>query len=117
MTPTQSFLDPARHGYVRVAVAVPAGRVADPEHNATESIALLRRAEAAGASVVAFPELGLSSYTCDDLFHQKALLQGCLDALRRVLEATEGSAAVAIVGLPLQLPTGLYNCAAVLHRG
>ena len=117
MTPTQSFLDPARHGFVRVAVAVPAGRVADPEHNATESIALLRRAEEAGASVVAFPELGLSSYTCDDLFHQKALLQGCLDALRRVLEATEGSAAVAIVGLPLQLPTGLYNCAAVLHRG
>ena len=31
--------------------------------------------------MVVFPELGLSAYTCDDLFHQRALLDACEAAL------------------------------------
>ena len=63
------FLDLHRHGFVRVAVAVPRCRVADPAFNAGETIALYRQAAQDGASLVAFPELGLAAYTCDDLFH------------------------------------------------
>ena len=50
------------------------------------------------AVVVAFPELGLSAYTCDDLFHQRALLEGCESALAAVAEATTKLGVVAIVG-------------------
>lgn len=116
MDPTQ-FFDPATHGFLRVAVAVPIGRVADAAFNATQTVQLMRQAAEAGAAVVAFPELALAAYTCDDLFHQQALLRACEAALGQVLAASAELPLVAVVGLPLQLPTGLYNCAAVVHRG
>ena len=111
------FFDLHRHGFVRVAVAVPRCRVADPAFNAGETIALYRRAVQDGASLVAFPELGLSAYTCDDLFHQHALLDACEAALGSIAAATEDGAAIAIVGLPLRAGQLLFNCAAVVHRG
>ena len=69
MTTLPEFLDPYAHGFAKVAVAVPRNRVADPKFNASETVALYREASTQGAVVVAFPELGLSAYTCDDLFH------------------------------------------------
>ncbi|MGZ5275936.1 MAG: hypothetical protein ACXWCU_08430, partial [Caldimonas sp.] len=66
------FRHPYRHDFVRVAVAVPRIRVADPEFNAAATVATLERVAADGASLVAFPELGLAAYTSDDLFHQRA---------------------------------------------
>jgi NAD+ synthase (glutamine-hydrolysing) len=114
---TAAFFDPARHGFARVAVAVPRCRVADPAYNAAQTVALLAQAAAQGAALVAFPELGLSAYTCDDLFHQQALLDGCLNALAQVAEASRGHDTIAIVGLPLRVDHSLFNCAAVVQRG
>ncbi len=105
------------HGYVRVAVAVPRIRVADPVFNARQTADLHEKASTAGASVVVFPELGISAYTCDDLFHQQALLAACRTALISLVEGSRGHDAVAVVGLPLQVGHGLYNCAAVLQGG
>ena len=112
-----SFYNLHRHGFVRAAVAVPQVHLADPLANARETIALARDAAARHASVVVFPELGLSGYSCDDLFQQQALLEACQAALRQVLEASCGLAPVLLVGLPLQVSGSLYNVAAVLHRG
>jgi NAD+ synthase (glutamine-hydrolysing) len=114
---TAAFHDPATHGYVRVAVAVPRVRVADPSFNAGQTIALHAKASAEDAAVVAFPELGLSAYTCDDLFHQRALLDACEAALLRVVEASSEHMALAVVGLPLRVDHGLFNCAAVVQGG
>jgi NAD+ synthase (glutamine-hydrolysing) len=111
------FLNPYRHGFVRLAVAVPRNRVADPKFNAEETVRLYLEASEQGAALVAFPELGLSAYTCDDLFHQTALLEGCLAALARVAEATRGRDTVAVVGLPLRVDHRLYNCAAIIANG
>ena len=83
------FHHPYRHDFARVAVAVPRIRVADPAYNAEQTIAMLAQAAAAGRRRWSrFPELGLSAYTCDDLFHQRALLDACEAALARVAEAT-----------------------------
>jgi NAD+ synthase (glutamine-hydrolysing) len=111
------FFDLYQQGFARVAVAVPRCRVADPAFNAGQTVALLQQASLAGAALVAFPELGLSAYTCDDLFHQRALLDACEAALAQVLAASESCAAVAVVGLPLRVEHSLFNCAAVVHRG
>jgi NAD+ synthase (glutamine-hydrolysing) len=111
------FFNPYGHGYARVAVAVPRVRVADPAFNATATIEMLEQAAARGAVVVAFPELGISAYTCDDLFHQRALLEACEAALVRVAEATAKLRAIAIVGVPLRVDHRLFNCAAVLGNG
>ncbi len=111
------FFNPYRHGFARVAVAVPNIKVADPAFNAGETIAMLEQAAAQGAVVVAFPELGISAYTCDDLFHQRALLDACEAALGRIAAATAKVAAIAIVGLPLRVDHRLFNCAAVVGNG
>lgn len=117
MTSLTEFLDPSTHGFARVAVAVPRNRVADPVFNANETVALYREASAQGALVVAFPELGLSAYTCDDLFHQAALLDACEDALATVVAASRELGALAIVGLPLRVDHRLFNCAAAVSGG
>ncbi len=105
------------HDFARIALASPECRVADPRFNGERHAELLREAAARGAAVVAFPELGLSGYTCDDLFHQRALLDGCEAALAALLKASEALPTVAVVGLPLRLEQRLFNCAVLLQRG
>ncbi len=111
------FFNLYRHGFARVAVAVPQCRVADPAFNARHTAALLADAAARGAALVVFPELGIAGYTCDDLFHQNALLDACVTALEHIVAASRGCATVAVVGLPLRVDQLLFNCAAVVHDG
>ncbi|MDB5909347.1 MAG: nadE [Massilia sp.] len=105
------------HDFARVAVATPRCRVADPAYNATESIALARQAQQQGAALVAFPELGLSAYTCDDLFHQRALLDACEAALRQVLAESAQLDIVMVLGMPVRVEHLLFNCAVVVAGG
>ncbi len=112
-----SFFNLYRHNFARIAVAVPRTHVADPASNAKETIALMREAEARHAALTLFPELGLSAYSCDDLFHQRALLDASLAALGDVAAASRDIETVVVVGLPLEIDGLLFNCAAVIHRG
>ena len=111
------FFNIYSHGFARVAVGSPRCRVADPAFNAAETIALAIEAAAHGAAVIAFPELGLSAYTCDDLFHQKALLDASISALASIVVASEKISIAMIVGLPLNVEHQLFNCAAVIAGG
>jgi NAD+ synthase (glutamine-hydrolysing) len=111
------FFNLYNHNFVRVAVAIPEIRVADPAFNVDGTIALMDRAAKAGALLVTFPELGLSAYSCDDLFHQHALLEACLEALADILEASIKIPVITVVGLPLQVDSLLFNCGAVVYSG
>jgi NAD+ synthase (glutamine-hydrolysing) len=111
------FFNLYSHDFVRVAVAVPVCKVADPAFNALQTIELAKQAAQQGALLVAFPELGLSAYTCDDLFHQRALLLACEQALASVVEASRGLPVAMVVGLPLRVNHMLFNCAAVVAGG
>jgi NAD+ synthase (glutamine-hydrolysing) len=113
----QEFFNLYNHDFVRLAVATPAVRVADPGFNAEQTVSLMRQAAERQACLVLFPELGLSAYSCDDLFQQRALLDGCLDALRTVLDASRELPIMTVVGLPLDVDDRLYNCAVVLAQG
>ena len=117
MKPGAEFFNLYNHDLLRLAVAIPAVRVADPEFNARETIALLREAHARRAALVLFPELGLSAYSCEDLFHQRALLDASTAALGAVLEASAAWPLAAVVGLPVAADGRLYNCGVVIHRG
>src|SRR5262245_16282852 len=108
----------SRHGFVRVAAAVPPLRLADPRANAARTIDLIHRAADEAVDVVVFPEMGLTGYTCNDLFHQRTLQEGALDALRAVAVASARLfGGLTIVGLPLIVDDQVFNCAAVVHRG
>ncbi|MCC6472931.1 MAG: NAD(+) synthase [Burkholderiales bacterium] len=112
-----SFFNFYRHNFVRVAVAVPEVRVANPAFNAACTVDLLRQAHARDCALVVFPELGLSAYSCEDLFQQQALLDATSAALESVRAASKQLLPVAVVGIPLRVDGLLYNCAAVVHRG
>jgi NAD+ synthase (glutamine-hydrolysing) len=105
------------HGMIRAAVCLPSLRVADPDFNLARTLILARQASKAGVAVALFPELGLSAYTNDDLFHQDALLDASKDAIARLVKASENLAPVLVVGAPLRLEAKLFNCAAVIYRG
>jgi NAD+ synthase (glutamine-hydrolysing) len=111
------FFNLYSHDFARVAVAIPRCRIADPAYNVEQTIALAQQAAAQGAVLVAFPELGLSAYTCDDLFHQRALLDACEDALAAVVAASAAAPVAMVVGLPLRVNHQLFNCAAVVAGG
>jgi len=107
-----------RHGFLRVAAAMPKLRVADCAYNTEQVQSLLKEAEERQVAVVAFPELSLTGYTCGDLFQQIALQQGALQSLAEVARrSAKLFSGLAIVGLPLAVDDQLFNCAAVLQRG
>jgi NAD+ synthase (glutamine-hydrolysing) len=105
------------HGFIRAAVCTPFLRVADPRFNLERTIGLARRASAQGAALALFPELGISAYTNDDLFHQDALLKATEAAIAELVEASRDLIPVLIVGAPLRFEGRLFNCAVVIHRG
>ena len=106
-----------RHGFARVAAGVPRVHVGDPAANAAQTLGLARSAHEAGAALIVFPELGLSSYTSDDLFRQGALLDAVDAAIARVVSESAGLTPVIAVGAPLRAEQGLINAAVVIHRG
>ena len=112
-----NFLNIYAHDFARVAVGVPKCQIANPIFNADEVIRQLMQAHASGACLIVFPELGLSAYTCDDLFHQRPLLDACELALSKILDASKDIPTVVVVGLPLRVDHRLFNCAAVVQKG
>ena len=117
MSDARTFFNLYSHNFVRIAVATPQVRVADPAFNTDQTVALMRQAAGRQALLVVFPELGLSAYSCEDLFHQQALLDASRDALGRVAEASREIPVIAVVGVPLTIDNLLFNCAAVVHKG
>lgn len=105
------------HNFVRTAIALPEVRVADPSFNAQQTLALLARASEQHALLTVFPELGVSAYSCEDLFHQQTLLDGCLDALAEIVEKSSSLSVVGVVGLPMRIDGMLFNCAVVFYKG
>ena len=63
-----------KYGFVKVASAVPAVKVADVEYNVQQIESLIAQAEGHGVEIMVMPELCLTGYTCQDLFKQQALL-------------------------------------------
>jgi NAD+ synthase (glutamine-hydrolysing) len=114
---TQEFQTPYGHGFVRVASAIPHVRVGNPAFNAARTLALAADADRAHAALVVFPELGLSSYTSEDLFRQAALLDAVNAGLTQIVSASQDLRPVIVVGAPLRAEGGLFNTAVVIHRG
>lgn len=103
-------------GLVRVGAAVPSLALGNVKENMKRHLAMMREAKEKHVSIVTFPELSLTGYTCGDLFFQRRLLDDVTDALLALRdEMPEGI--LAVVGAPLEIEGALYNCAVVLHKG
>jgi NAD+ synthase (glutamine-hydrolysing) len=104
--------------YIRVAVAVPAIKVADPMFNAREIVSMAKKAfKRKKAGVILFPELCITGYTCSDLFNQRVLINGAENALEVILNETKNLNSLIAVGMPVKADNQLFNCAVILKGG
>lgn len=103
--------------FVKVAGAIPEVKVGNCAWNAEHTIALINKAAEIGVEIVCFPELGITGYTCQDLFESSLLMESAEQALRKILNATLPLNTIAIVGIPVVVDGYLANCAAVIRKG
>jgi len=106
-----------KYGFIKVAAAVPVVKVADIEYNVTQVESLIAQAEGQGVEVIVFPELCLTGYSCQDLFKEQLIIDKAEEALLVLLDFTRKLDVISIVGLPVQIGSLLYNCAAVIQSG
>lgn len=105
------------HGFIRAAVCIPSLRVADPDFNFERTLRLATQASDQHVAVALFPEMGISAYSNEDLFHQDALLDATKTALARLIKASETLTPILLVGAPLRFDAKLFNCGVIIYRG
>ncbi|MBQ8648226.1 MAG: NAD(+) synthase [Oscillospiraceae bacterium] len=105
------------HGFIRACTLSPALRVADCPYNTQMTIEALQKAAADGVQLAVCPELGLTGYTCGDLFLQQPLQRAAEAGLVQIMQATAELDLVACIGVPVPVDGKLYNCAAVICHG
>lgn len=105
------------NGFFRVVAAVPAVQPADCETNVASIIALLDDLRKVSPSLVVFPEMSVTGYTCGDLFHNRTLLDGAARAIERLDRYSRVCDMAFVVGAPVEHCGALYNCALVFCHG
>lgn len=116
-TKADPFFNLYSHGFIRTAVCIPEVKVSDVSFNTQKTIELATKAAKQNAIMAIFPELGISAYTNDDLFHQDALLSSVEEALTEIKKASAKLNLIMACGAPLQVDCRLFNCAVVFYRG
>jgi len=113
----KTFFNLYHQGFVRAAVCIPEVKVADVSFNVQKTMELAKKAAQQKAILAIFPELGLSAYSNEDLFHQDALLKSIEEALITIKEASAKLNLIFVCGAPLRVDCCLFNCAVVFYRG
>ncbi len=106
-----------RDGFIRVAAATPDVKVADPVFNREQTQKMIEEGKRRGAKLMVFPELGMTAYTCGDLFLQDTLLESAKREFEKLVDSTRGTDMLVFVGLPWEKDGKLYNVAAAVCRG
>ncbi len=106
-----------KHGFIKTATISPALRVADTGYNAEKIIAAIHAANAENVSLLVFPELCVTGYTCADLFLQRTLLEAAKTAVDTIVKATEGVQMLIFIGAPLRRENKIYDTAIAVCNG
>lgn len=101
--------------FARVAAVSLRVHLGDVEKNKREILQKIIELEARGVQVAVFPELCITGYTLGDLLNHETVQRAAWNAMLDVAAETRGMAVV--VGLPVNVRSRLYNCAAVLQNG
>ncbi len=103
--------------YFRIACAVPDVEVADVDFNIAQTVKYIQKANDENVDLLVFPELGVTGYTCADLFFQQTLLNASNSGIKDLLKETETCSPVVAVGAPVMIDGSLYNCAVIISKG
>lgn len=105
------------YGFLRIACASPAIKLADCASNADSLARAVQKGEKDGAECMVFPELSLTGCTCANLFLQESLLRKVPEALASLARKTEHTRVLFAVGAPLLYKGFLTNCAVFIKSG
>lgn len=105
------------YGFLRIACASPAIKLADCASNADSLALAVQKGEKDGAECMVFPELSLTGCTCANLFLQENLLCKVPEALVSLARKTEHTRVLFAVGAPLLYKGFLTNCAVFIKSG
>lgn len=106
-----------RYGFLRVAAASIKLKVSNTKYNVEEIKSVIKEAYESKVSVIVFPELCITAYTCGDLFGQDILIRSAEDAVYDLLKFTENIDMVVFVGAPVPNGQYLFNCAVAIYKG
>lgn len=106
-----------RFGFVKVAAAIPAVKVADCKFNAQHTETQIMIADGKGVQIIVFPELNLTGYSCGDLFSHQLLIEQAEMSLMQIMNNTRQLDIISIVGLPVMVNSTLANCAVAFQKG
>ncbi len=106
-----------KYGFITVASAIPSVTVADTVYNVNQVEQVILQAEEKGVEILCFPELGITGYTCQDLFRSQLLLDQAEMGLMQLLNDTRKLDVISIIGMPVVAGDILLNCAVVIQRG
>jgi len=106
-----------KHGFIKTATVSPELRVADTVYNAEKIIQAIRLANEENVSLLVFPELCVTGYTCGDLFGQRTLLEAAKKAVLKIAEATMGIPMLIFIGAPMRNNNKVYDTAIAIYDG
>ena len=97
------------YGFIRVAAAKPAVKPADVKGNVKSICEMISEAAAKEVSLVVFPELCVTGYTCGDLFGQHLLISQAEEGTREIMEFSPVIRNGNIKGLVPKIHIPTYN--------
>ncbi|MGL4789847.1 MAG: nitrilase-related carbon-nitrogen hydrolase, partial [Anaerotignaceae bacterium] len=105
------------YGIIRVAAAIPLVTVADCIYNSKEILKLIFEAKKEGVKIIVFPELSITSYSCQDLFYQQSLIAASSLALKELVKESFYLDIIISVGMPIVCDNKTFNCSVIIHAG
>ena len=106
----------AEYGFIRLAAIAPPVAIGNPRRNAEHIVLAMQQNEYADVSLMLFPELCISGYTCEDLFFNQSMVDQCEEALLQIARATDER--IVVVGAPYRLNDGrLLNVGVICQNG
>src|SRR5438270_8876570 len=102
---------------VRIALANVNTTVGAVAANVDRALVQARAAAADGATLVAFPEQLVSGYAPEDLVQWRGFIDAQWRELSRFADATRTLGCALVAGVTVARGAGVYNCAALVHRG
>lgn len=105
------------YGFIKVCTAAPQVKVADTSYNTNEIIRKIREADINGVKLIVFPELSVTGCTCANLFRQDILLKSAEASVKKILCETADCELVSVIGVPISVMGGIYNCSCVICKG
>ena len=104
-------------GYLKVRAAAPKLSPADVDYNISEIQMAVEKGVEDGVDILVMPELGITGYTCGDLFLQPLMIKKAESAVAHLVDFTRQFPLLIAVGCPVMAFGRRYNCGIAIANG